>query len=95
MNRLQTNYSNKPILDGGIANCGRLTSGFPGGPVAALHGLSIAGATQPTGKPPLVRAIKEVTEVFMITFLFIAVLAVLGFLAFTSPDGVAGPRHRH
>jgi hypothetical protein len=30
----------------------------------------------------------------MITFLFIAVLAVLGFLSFTSPDGVVGPRRR-
>jgi len=26
--------------------------------------------------------------------LFVAVLAILGFLCFTGPDGVAGPRHR-
>jgi hypothetical protein len=31
----------------------------------------------------------------MITFLFVAVLAVLGFLCFTGPDGVIGTRHRH
>jgi hypothetical protein len=31
----------------------------------------------------------------MITFLFVAVLAVLGFLCFTGPDGVMGPKHRH
>jgi len=26
--------------------------------------------------------------------LFVAVLAILGFLCFTGPDGVAGPRRR-
>jgi hypothetical protein len=31
----------------------------------------------------------------MITFLFVAVLALLGFLCFTGPDGVIGTRHRH
>jgi len=31
----------------------------------------------------------------MMTFLFLAVLAILGFLCFTDPDGVIGPRHRH
>jgi hypothetical protein len=31
----------------------------------------------------------------MITFLFVAVLAVLGFLCFTGRDGVFGSRHRH
>ena len=31
----------------------------------------------------------------MLTFLLIAVLAILGFLCFTGSDGVAGPRHRH
>jgi hypothetical protein len=31
----------------------------------------------------------------MITFLFVAVLAVLGFLCFTGPDGAMGPKHRH
>ena len=31
----------------------------------------------------------------MMTFLFIAALAVLGFLSFTGPEGVVGPRHRH
>ena len=30
----------------------------------------------------------------MITFLFVAVLAILGFLIFTGSDGVIGPRHR-
>jgi hypothetical protein len=30
----------------------------------------------------------------MITFLFVAVLAVLAFLCFTGPDGVTGPKHR-
>jgi len=30
----------------------------------------------------------------MITFLFVAVLAILAFLCFTGPDGVIGPRHR-
>jgi hypothetical protein len=29
----------------------------------------------------------------MVTFLFVAVLAILGFLIFTGPDGVIGPRH--
>ena len=29
----------------------------------------------------------------MVTFLFVAVLAVLGFLVFTGSDGVIGPRH--
>jgi hypothetical protein len=31
----------------------------------------------------------------MMTVLLIAVLAILGFLCFTGPDGVIGPRHRH
>jgi hypothetical protein len=31
----------------------------------------------------------------MVTFLFAAVLAILGFLIFTGSDGVIGPRHRH
>jgi hypothetical protein len=31
----------------------------------------------------------------MIKFLFVAVLAIVGFLCFTGPDGVTGPRHRH
>jgi hypothetical protein len=31
----------------------------------------------------------------MITFLFVAVLAVLGFLCFTGPNGVMGPKYRH
>ena len=30
----------------------------------------------------------------MITFLLIAALAILGFLCFTGPDGVIGPKHR-
>jgi hypothetical protein len=30
----------------------------------------------------------------MVIFLFVAVLAILGFLCFTSPDGVMGPRQR-
>jgi hypothetical protein len=31
----------------------------------------------------------------MITFLFIAALAILGFLAFTGSEGVVSTRHRH
>ena len=31
----------------------------------------------------------------MVTFLFVAVLAILGFLCLTGRDGVIGPRHRH
>jgi len=31
----------------------------------------------------------------MMTFLFIAILAILGFLCFIGPDGFIGPRHRH
>ena len=31
----------------------------------------------------------------MMTFLFLAVLALLGFLCFTGPDGIVGPRHCH
>jgi hypothetical protein len=31
----------------------------------------------------------------MVTFLFVAALAILVFLCFTGPDGVIGPRHRH
>jgi hypothetical protein len=34
-------------------------------------------------------------EALMMTSLFIAVLAILGFLCFTGPDGFNGPRHRH
>jgi hypothetical protein len=30
----------------------------------------------------------------MVTFFFVAVLAILIFLSFTGPDGVNGPRHR-
>ncbi len=30
----------------------------------------------------------------MMELLFVAVLAILGFLCFTPPDGPAGPRHR-
>jgi hypothetical protein len=31
----------------------------------------------------------------MLTLLLAAVLAILGFLCFTGPGGVGGPRHRH
>jgi hypothetical protein len=31
----------------------------------------------------------------MVTFFFVAVLAILVFLCFTGPDGILGPRHRH
>ncbi len=31
----------------------------------------------------------------MMVLLFVAVLAILGFLCFTGPDGAAGPRQRH
>jgi hypothetical protein len=31
----------------------------------------------------------------MMTFLILAVLAILGFLCFTGADGFIGPRHRH
>jgi hypothetical protein len=31
----------------------------------------------------------------MVTFLFVSLLALLGFLCFTGPDGIIGPRHRH
>ncbi len=31
----------------------------------------------------------------MMTFLFLAVLELLGFLCLTGPDGIVGPRHRH
>jgi hypothetical protein len=30
----------------------------------------------------------------MVAFLFVAVLAILGFLCLTGPDGVVGPRVR-
>jgi len=30
----------------------------------------------------------------MTTFLLVAVLAILGFLCFTGPDGVGGPKQR-
>jgi hypothetical protein len=30
----------------------------------------------------------------MVTFLFVAVLAIVIFLCFTGPDGVTGPRYR-
>ncbi len=31
----------------------------------------------------------------MTTFVFVAVLAILGFLCFSGPDGFLGPKHRH
>jgi len=31
----------------------------------------------------------------MMALLLVAVLAILGFLCFTGPDGAAGPRQRH
>ena len=31
----------------------------------------------------------------MMTFLFVSLLALLGFLCFTGPDGIIGPRHSH
>jgi hypothetical protein len=31
----------------------------------------------------------------MMPVLLIAILAILGFLCFTGPDGSIGPRHRH
>ncbi len=37
----------------------------------------------------------ERREALMMTFLFVAALAILGFLCFTGPDGFIGPRHRH
>lgn len=41
------------------------------------------------------RAVSQGTkEALMITFMFIAALAILGFLCFTGPDGITGPRHR-
>jgi hypothetical protein len=33
-------------------------------------------------------------EALVVTFLFVVVLAVLGFLCFIGPDGAIGPRHR-
>ena len=33
-------------------------------------------------------------EASMVTFQFVAVLAILGFLCFTGADGGIGPRHR-
>jgi hypothetical protein len=30
----------------------------------------------------------------MVTFFFVAVLAILVFLCFTGSDGITGPRHR-
>jgi hypothetical protein len=40
------------------------------------------------------RAVKgRMKGALMVTFLFVAVLAVLGFLVFTGSDGVIGPRH--
>jgi hypothetical protein len=42
------------------------------------------------------RVIKaERREALMLTFLLVAVLAILGFLCFTGSDGVIGPRRRH
>jgi hypothetical protein len=34
-------------------------------------------------------------ETVMVAFLFVSVLAILGFLCLAGPDGVIGPRHRH
>ncbi len=31
----------------------------------------------------------------MVTFFFVAVLAILVFLCFTGPEGIFGPRDRH
>jgi hypothetical protein len=31
----------------------------------------------------------------MSPFLLAAIVAILGFLCFTGPDGIIGPRHRH
>ncbi len=42
------------------------------------------------------RVVKAGTKgALMMTFLFVAALAILGFLCFTGPDGFIGPRHRH
>jgi hypothetical protein len=38
---------------------------------------------------------QERKEAHMVTLLFVAVLAILIFLCFTGPDGIAGPRHPH
>jgi hypothetical protein len=35
----------------------------------------------------------EAREALMVTFLFVAVLAILGFLIFTGSDGIIGPWH--
>jgi hypothetical protein len=41
------------------------------------------------------RAVKAGTKgALMVTFLLVAVLAILGFLSFTGRDGITGPRHR-
>jgi len=39
-------------------------------------------------------AAKGGREARMVTFLFVAALAILGFLCLTGPDGVIGPRLR-
>ena len=31
----------------------------------------------------------------MTMFVFVAVLAILGFLCLSGPDGLLGPKHRH
>src|SRR6266849_879688 len=51
--------------------------------------------TQKT-RPPAMRAIRAGrSEALVMTFLLLAVLAMLGFLCFTGPEGFIGPRHRH
>jgi hypothetical protein len=41
------------------------------------------------------REVEAGTEgALMVTFLLVAVLAILAFLSFTGRDGITGPRHR-
>jgi len=42
---------------------------------------------------PLVEARRR--EADMMKYVFLTVLAILGFLCFTGPDGMIGPRRRH
>jgi hypothetical protein len=61
-----------------------------------LHERSVTPDESRKIRPSAMRVIKAGRrEAFMMTFLFVAVLAILGFLWCTGPDGPFGPRHRH
>src|SRR5260370_7056219 len=80
-------------------NCGRdwsASSDQLGRQEGTFHERSVTRDMSRKIRSPAMREVKAGTKGgLMMTFLIVAVLAILGFLCFTGPDGLIGPRPRH